>query len=171
VFATSRLASTVASGGYAQKNRAPVPGIRGSSSLNSPRLVTPRPPDSFMQAPGQVGWDQVGRYRSRGKYWLLGISRRHRRSVFVQSPPNQWCDRRRALIKLRAIRLLRQCRPVGVFLEQGSAANCRRQRTLIEIVELAADRNAVGQPRHLDLRAMQEVGNVMSGTLALHRRA
>jgi hypothetical protein len=37
-----------------QKNRAPVPGIRGSSNLNSPRLVTPRPPHLLMQRSGQL---------------------------------------------------------------------------------------------------------------------
>src|SRR5690242_6715048 len=56
-------------------------------------------------------------------------------------------------------------------LKRGPAANGRRQGALIEIIEFAADRNAMGQPCHFDLRAVQEISNVVRGALALDRRA
>src|SRR6266851_6126943 len=53
-------------------------------------------------------------------------------------------------------------------LKRRPAADRRGQRAFIEIIELAADRHAVGEPRHLDLGAVQEVGDVMGGALAVH---
>src|SRR6266481_3035770 len=55
------------------------------------------------------------------------------------------------------------------WLEQRPLPHRRRQRALVEIVKLAADRNAVGEPRHLDIRLLQEVGDVMRGGLAINR--
>ena len=43
------------------------------------------------------------------------------------------------------------------------------QRAFVEIIELAADRNAVREPRHLDIGVVQEVGDVMGGALAVDR--
>jgi hypothetical protein len=54
-------------------------------------------------------------------------------------------------------------------LERRAAADGRGQRALIEIIELAADRHAVRQPRDFDLGVMEEVGDVMGGALAVDR--
>src|SRR6266568_8797207 len=43
----------------------------------------------------------------------------------------------------------------------------RRERPLIEIIELAADRDAVREPRHLHVRIVQEVGDVVRRGLAV----
>src|SRR5277367_2810730 len=58
--------------------------------------------------------------------------------------------------------LLVMCPLISVS-KQGALPHRRGQRSFIEIVELAADRHAVGEPCHLDPRFLQQVGNVMRG--------
>src|SRR5258708_12062982 len=55
------------------------------------------------------------------------------------------------------------------WLEQRPLPHRRRQRALVEIVKLAADRNPVGEPRNLDVRLLQEAGDVIRGGLAIDR--
>ena len=43
----------------------------------------------------------------------------------------------------------------------------RRQRALVEVVELAADRHAVRQPRHFHARVGDEIGDVVRGGLTV----
>ncbi len=43
----------------------------------------------------------------------------------------------------------------------------RRQRALVEIIELAADGHAMGKPGDLDVQPLQLVGDVMGGGSAL----
>src|SRR3984885_167408 len=50
---------------------------------------------------------------------------------------------------------------VSGLLEQGPLPHRSRQRAFIEIIEFAADRHAMGEPRHLDVRPLQEVGDVV----------
>src|SRR6516164_8363336 len=54
-------------------------------------------------------------------------------------------------------------------LERRSAADGRRQSPLVEIVELAADRHAMGEARDLHLSVVQEIGDVVRGALAVDR--
>jgi hypothetical protein len=54
-------------------------------------------------------------------------------------------------------------------LKRRAALDRRHQRTLVEIVELAADRHAVREPRHRHLGFRQKVGDVMRGGLAVDR--
>src|SRR5215469_18957768 len=50
-----------------------------------------------------------------------------------------------------------------------AAAHRRRERPLIEIVEFAADGNAVRQPRDLHVGLVEKVGDVVRGALAVDR--
>src|SRR6188508_2706672 len=59
---------------------------------------------------------------------------------------------------------------VGNMSEQSPLPHGCGQRAFVEIVELAADRDPVGQPRHLDAGLLQQVGDVMRGGLAVHGR-
>src|SRR4051794_5579754 len=45
-------------------------------------------------------------------------------------------------------------------LEQCPLPHRRGQRAFVEVIELAADRHAVGEPGHLDARFLQQVGDV-----------
>ena len=54
-------------------------------------------------------------------------------------------------------------------LKQRPLLDRRRQRALVEIIELAADRHAVREPRHLHVRVVQQFGDVMRGGLAVDR--
>ena len=53
------------------------------------------------------------------------------------------------------------------MLERCAAAHCGRQSAFIEVIEFTADRHAMGEPRHLRLSAVKEVGDVMGGALSL----
>src|SRR5580704_12764700 len=53
-------------------------------------------------------------------------------------------------------------------LKRRPAADRRGERAFVEIIELAADRHAVGEPRHLDVGVVQQVGDVVGGALAVH---
>ena len=81
---------------------------------------------------------------------------------------------------LRDLRVRRDCRDCccspGCRRAGISAADCqktrplpdrRRERALVEIIELAADRHAVRKPRHLHVRVAQQVGDVVRGGLAV----
>ena len=57
----------------------------------------------------------------------------------------------------------------GGRLERRALPDRRRQRALVEIVELAADRHAVREPRHLHVGVVQQVGDVVRGGLAVDR--
>ena len=54
-------------------------------------------------------------------------------------------------------------------LKQRALPDRRRQRALVEIVELAADRHAMREPRHLHVRVAQQVGDVVRGGLPIDR--
>ena len=53
--------------------------------------------------------------------------------------------------------------------ERRALPDRRRQRALVEIVELAADRHAMREPRHLHIGVGKQVGDVMRGGLAIDR--
>ena len=55
------------------------------------------------------------------------------------------------------------------MVKAASAADRRRERALVEIIELAADRHAVREPRHLHVGVVQQVGDVVRGGLAIDR--
>src|SRR6185437_9666172 len=69
-----------------------------------------------------------------------------------------WCRSRRALTILQAVRSKRR-----------AAADCGGERALVEIVEFAADRYAVREPRYFNVAVVQEVGDVVRGALAVDR--
>src|SRR5262249_28599174 len=52
---------------------------------------------------------------------------------------------------------------------RGAAAQRCSERALVEIVELAAHRDAMGEPRDLDVEGCERVGDVMRGGLAIDR--
>ena len=52
-------------------------------------------------------------------------------------------------------------------LKQRPLLDRRRQRALVEIIEFAADRHAVREPRHLHVRVLQQFGDVVRGGLAV----
>src|ERR1700716_1049487 len=52
--------------------------------------------------------------------------------------------------------------------KQRALPHGRGQRAFIEIIELAADRHAMGKSRHLDTCFLQEIGDVMRGGLAVY---
>ena len=52
-------------------------------------------------------------------------------------------------------------------LERRALPDGRRERALVEIIELAADRHAVRKPRHLDIGLVQQVGDVVRRGLAV----
>src|SRR5664279_217901 len=56
---------------------------------------------------------------------------------------------------------------VSWLSEQGTLPHRGGQRAFVEIIEFAADRHAMGEPRHLDARLLQQVGDVMRGGLAV----
>ena len=64
-------------------------------------------------------------------------------------------------------------RHVGIFpfvmVRTGALPHRGGQRAFIEIIEFAADRHAMGQPGHLDVGILQQVGDVMRGGLAVDR--
>src|SRR6188474_1857668 len=73
--------------------------------------------------------------------------------------------------------------PIAVFTRPGTTAaavaKCQSkwraalhgggERAVVEVVELAADRHAVCEPRHLRAGAGELIGDVVRGGLALHR--
>ena len=63
----------------------------------------------------------------------------------------------------------KQSCPVQLCLERGALPDRGRERALVEIVELAADRDAVGEPRHLHGQVSQQFGDVMRRGLPLQR--
>src|SRR5713226_1797879 len=65
--------------------------------------------------------------------------------------------------------LLVMC-PLVPVSKQRALPHGRGQRAFIEIVELAADRHAVGKPRHPDTRFLQQVGDVVRRGLAVDGR-
>src|SRR6266436_5897821 len=65
--------------------------------------------------------------------------------------------------------LLVMC-PLIPVSKQRALPHGRGQRAFIEIIELAADRDAMGKPRYLDTSLLQEVGDVVRGGLAVDRR-
>ena len=54
-------------------------------------------------------------------------------------------------------------------LDQRPLPDRRRERALVEIIELAADRHAMRQARHFHLGIVQQIGDVMRGGLAVDR--
>src|SRR5262249_10808412 len=54
-----------------------------------------------------------------------------------------------------------------VASERCAALDRRRECALVEIVDPAADRNAVGEPRHLHLRSGEQVGDVVRAAAGL----
>src|SRR5947209_18674297 len=56
------------------------------------------------------------------------------------------------------------------WLKRRPATDRRGKRTLVEIIELAADRNSVSQPGYRHFGAVQKVGDVMGGGLAVDCR-
>src|SRR6478672_4109341 len=62
--------------------------------------------------------------------------------------------------------LLVMC-PLNAVSKQRALPHGCGQRSFIEIIEFAADRYAVGKPRYLDTRLLQEVGDVVRGGLAI----
>src|ERR1700730_4780110 len=61
------------------------------------------------------------------------------------------------------------CRYIAVSLHRRASPQGRGERTLVEIVELAADRHAMGEPRHLYAEGRQGVGDVMGRRLTVDR--
>src|ERR1700716_3869078 len=57
--------------------------------------------------------------------------------------------------------------PLVSVSKQRALPHGRGQRAFIEIIELAADRHAMGEPCHLDVCLLQEVGDVVRGGLAV----
>ena len=57
----------------------------------------------------------------------------------------------------------------GSGLKRGPAAHSCGERPLVEIVELAADRDAVGQSGYLHIGLVEKVGDVMRCALAIER--
>src|SRR5712672_3229480 len=62
--------------------------------------------------------------------------------------------------------LLVMC-PLIPVSKQRALPHGRGQGAFIEIIELAADRHAMGKPRYLDTSLLQEVGDVVRGGLAV----
>ena len=54
-------------------------------------------------------------------------------------------------------------------LERRALPHRRGERAVVEIVELAADRHAMGETRHLDRVGAEQLGDVMRGGLAVDR--
>src|SRR5664279_4373458 len=68
----------------------------------------------------------------------------------------------RVFVMSKCLRFLR--------LEQRPLPHRGRQRPFVEIVKLAADRHAMGQPGDLHIGLLQQVGDVMRGGLPVDRR-
>src|SRR3984957_13818122 len=80
-------------------------------------------------------------------------------------PPNETqADYRCLRCLARSVWLL--CDPASKWR---ALADRRRQRALVEIIELAADRYAVRKPGDLDLGPMQQIGDVMGSGLPIDR--
>ena len=86
------------------------------------------------------------------------LERRCAQDLGQAEPPRQW--RRREFASPDAIEASKR----------RALAHRRRQRAVIEVVKLAADRHAVSEPRHLDGVIGEEIDDVMRGRLALDSR-